>query len=458
MTRTRRRTYFFLLVVIFFLVAPAVTLYSQGYTFNLTSLTFNKTGAIFVSTSPKGIRIFINNTLETVTGDTIFSQGKLISHLVPGTYDVRIEKDGYFPWEKTLQVDPQLVTEARNIFLVPRETTPVVIDEKVSDMIASASNAKIAYVKSDGAAILDVSSPKIIPLITNLQEKVGKMRFGADENYLLIESFLKNKVRKYLLNTTSGETADIQEDELNPFVKMRQYPQSEPKVIALAADRTLYWVDTRSAEEKTTIAVHVVNFEIFGDKIVYATTEPTIFYQKDLVSGLTVQLTQTPAAPFGPSSTIIRSRGGFIAYVDDKKSLYLYDNDQGIFQKIADNVSSALFSDDDKKLAWQNSKEIWVYYLKDTAIQPKKTKGDTELITRFSKPIGPLAWFSYDNEHILFVADGKLKLVELDGRDKRNMYDITDVKKPTKVMYNNFDDFIYFLDDQTLKKITLIKT
>jgi len=458
MTRLRRRIYFFLLVLIFLLAAPAVILYSQGYTFNPSSHTVSQTGALFISTNPKGVRIFLNNALTAVTSDTIFSQGKLISHLTPGTYDVRIEKEGYFLWEKVLKIDPQLVTEVRNIFLVPVQAPPLSIDTTVSDVIASSSNAKLAYVKSDGAAILDVSSPKIVPLVTDSSEKVGKVRFGASDSYLIIESFLNNKVRKYLLNMDTGVSTDIQESETDPFVKIRQYPPDEPKIIALSLSHILYWIDTRSPEEKTTIASNVVNFDVFGDKIQYATTAPTIFYEKDLVSGQSNQLNQTPAADISLSSVLLRSRGGFIAYIDDRKGLYVYDNSQNAFQKIAGSVSAAVFSDDDQKLAWQNSKEIWVYYLKDTGLQPKKSKGDTELVTRFSQPIGPIAWFSYDNQHILFAAEGKLKLVELDDRDKKNMYDIADVHKPLKIIYNGFDDYIYFLDDQTLKKITLIKT
>lgn len=457
MTLKQRKIYFYALVGVFLVTTPAVILYSQGYTLNLKDFSLNKTGAIFVSTSPKGVRVLLDSELKATTSDLIFSQGKLISHLAPGEYEVKIEKEGYYPWSKHLTVEPQLVTETRNIFLVPSTTVLQTIEENVSDIIFSASNAMIAYIKDDGIAILDVSSPKIIPLVNEKGEKIGKARFGANENYLIIESFLKNKVRKYLFDIQSRQTTEIQEEDEERFVKIRQYPENQPRILALSSANTLYWIDLRSQNEKMVVATNISNFELFGDRILYATTAPTVFYEKNLVSGKTDQLNQTPVEFFDFSSQILRSSGGFTAFINNKKQLYLYANGEKVFKKIGDNVQYASFSDDNKKLMWQNKNEIYVYYLKDIAVQPRKKEGETELITRFSGPIGAMSWFSYDNEHIFFVADGMLKLTELDGRDGRNTVDIALVKKPVRLIYNSFDDFLYLLDGKTFKKITLIK-
>ncbi len=457
MTRAKRKIYFYIFLFVFFAAAPAVILYSQGYVFHFADFSLKKTGAIFVSTSPKGVRIFINNKLAATTSNIIFSQGKLLSHLAPGEYAVKIEKDEFTSWDKKLAVEPQLVAEARNIFLAPRNARAEIIEEKVSDVILSDSHAVIAYVKTDGAAILDVSSPKIVPLTAAPGEKVGKARFGKNEGYLIIESFLKNKVKKYLRNVPLGTIAEIQESDSDPFIKIRHSPAGEQKIIALSSSHTLYMIDVRSQNEKIILADHISNFEIFGEKILYATEAPSIVYEKDMVSGKTEQLNQTPIEHIDFSSKILRSRGGFIAIINSARALFLYNDEKRELQRIAGDIADAVFSDDDKKLAWRNRNEMHVYYLKDILLQPKKTQGTVELITRFSKPISAMAWFAYDNEHILFTADGKLKLIELDGRDKRNIYDITDIKRPAKIIYNTFDDFIYFLDGETFKKITLIK-
>ena len=105
---------------------------------------------------------------------------------------------------------------------------------------------------------------------------------------------------------------------------------------------------------------------------------------------------------------------------------------------------------------YQNAKEIFIYYLKDIRIQPYKNRGDIEFITRFSKSITHSEWFAYDNEHIIFAVDKLIKFTELDSRDQRNIYDIIGVKDALKIKYNSYDDYLYYLDGLTLKRLTLL--
>ena len=457
MTFARRKFYFYFLLAVFLIASPAVIAYSQGYALNLETFSLVKTGGIFIATVPKSVLVYINGTLTATTSALPLTQGKLFSRLLPDDYAVKIEKSGYLPWDKKLKVDPQLVTETRNIFLIPKERKVQTIETGITDMIMSDSNAAIAYIKENGIAILDVASPKIIPLAAEEGERIGKVRFGADENYLVVESLQKNKNRKYLFNIVSRERAEIIEDEVERYVKIRQYSKGEPKIIALSTANTLYAVDLRSPHEKTIVADNVVNFELFENKMVYATTAPTILYEKDLSSGKTDQIIETPLENFDANSRIIRSTAGHIAIIDSNDALYLYDGDQFAFKHIADNVITVTFSDDNKKLAWHNKNEIYVYYLKNVLIQPKRKVGDAELITRLSRPITGITWFSYDNEHLLFTAEKKIQFIELDGRDHRNVYDIADAAKAFKMAYNNYDDHLYFLDGTELKKVSLLK-
>ena len=100
---------------------------------------------------------------------------------------------------------------------------------------------------------------------------------------------------------------------------------------------------------------------------------------------------------------------------------------------------------------------LYMSALRDILIQPYKKIGDVDFITRFSQPIQNSEWFAYDNEHVLFATEGKLKFVELDDRDERNTQDIAAVRSPLKIKYNSYDDYIYFLDGTTLKRISLLE-
>ena len=199
------------------------------------------------------------------------------------------------------------------------------------------------------------------------------------------------------------------------------------------------------------------NFEIFDSMLIYATTKPTIVYEKNLASGETEQLIKTPLnGEIGLGSKILRSRDGNRALIDNKRTLYIYNHETQTFDRLADSMVSVSFSPDGKKLIYQNTNEIYVYYLKDIRIQPYRVRGDKELITRFSKPIVNIEWFAYDNEHILFTVDKMLKLTELDGRDQRNTYDIAAVENPSRLVYNSTDDYIYLLDGHSLERTALL--
>ena len=416
-----------------------------------------KTGGVYIGAYPKGTDIRIDGALKGTTSTFLLSQGKLVSRLTPARNAVRVEKSGFAPWEKTLDIEPNKVTEARNIFLAPLEKQAIIIALAINGFIISDSHALIAFVQKEGITVLDVSTNAATLIPRAEGESIGKINFGSDENYLIIESLQKNKTRKYVLNRDTGTVTDIPEDEMEQYMKLKQYPGGQKKLVALSDQNALYALDLDTPGEKTVLARNVSNFELFGSKVMYATITPTILYEKDLASGETTQITRTPLENFDNAGKMLRSDDGHIAIIDSKKTLFLYDNEKNAFNQIARNVLKAAFSSDKKKLLYQNQNELYVLYLRDILIQPYKKIGDIELITRFSRPIQNSEWFAYDNEHILFTTEGKLKLTELDGRDERNTHDVIAVKSSSKIIYNSYDDTIYFLDGTTLKKISLLE-
>ncbi|MEK7487704.1 MAG: hypothetical protein AAB598_00045, partial [Patescibacteria group bacterium] len=92
MTVLCRKLYFYLLLAVFLMVSPAVIAYSQGYTIDLKTFSLVKTGGVFISTTPKGVIIRVNNKLAATTSSLPLTQGKLIARLLPNEYMVAIEK------------------------------------------------------------------------------------------------------------------------------------------------------------------------------------------------------------------------------------------------------------------------------------------------------------------------------------------------------------------------------
>ena len=333
------------------------------------------------------------------------------------------------------------------------------ISENAKDFVFSSSHALIAYAVKNEIKLADVSDKEKAPASFKFSdgEIIKKMSFSPDEKFILTETELKNKNKFYIIGISSSEIKEILKNSPEKYVKITWHPSDLDKLIALTNKNILYSLNINVQNEQILLAKNTGNFAVFGDLIIYSTTLPTVLYEKNTKSDATIQLTKTPIENFDLSSEIFRSKGGEIVILNNKKELLLYNYETQEFTSLANNILYAIFSPDGKKLLFRNQNEIYIYYLRDIRIQPYKNAGETELITRFSKPVKNSEWFEYNNEYIMLGAENNIKLIELDNRDKRNTYEIAEAKESIKIKYNNYDDYIYFLDGSELKKITLLE-
>ncbi|OGL88512.1 hypothetical protein A3H75_02645 [Candidatus Uhrbacteria bacterium RIFCSPLOWO2_02_FULL_51_9] len=119
----RIRQFIFLLFVVLFLTTTAVTLlYASGYRFNIASRRIVQTGILFINGRPRDADVYLNNRLVARVLPFRAIQ------LIPGSYQIRVEKDGYFTWEKNLAVYPRETTFATEITLW-RNEKPTRVDD-----------------------------------------------------------------------------------------------------------------------------------------------------------------------------------------------------------------------------------------------------------------------------------------------------------------------------------------
>ena len=111
-----KRVLFYAAVVVFLVISYIVSLYAQGYKYNFSERRFVRTGAIYIKTSVDA-DIFINDKLWGST--SFFGNSFTATGLMPGAYDVRLQKTGYFPWQKTILVEEGLISEFSKVFILP---------------------------------------------------------------------------------------------------------------------------------------------------------------------------------------------------------------------------------------------------------------------------------------------------------------------------------------------------
>lgn len=113
----KRRVYFFSLIASFLIAVPLLIFYALGYRIeNVTTLKVVPTGGLYIATDTAGAEIFLNNAPVRETG--AFRKAFYIQNLEPGAVNVRVAKSEYHAWEKELDVEAHIVTEA-TAFMLP---------------------------------------------------------------------------------------------------------------------------------------------------------------------------------------------------------------------------------------------------------------------------------------------------------------------------------------------------
>jgi len=185
MTLKTRRIVLISTTVFFVAAAPLVIAYAWGYTFDWGNKKPVMTGGLYLKSVPKKAQIYLNFKLEKETP-------ALIDRLVPKDYQIKVAKDGYQAWQKKLRVSSGLVTEAKDILLIP--TSPVV--ETVSENIGqSFSLDSFINQGKEETEIYSVKAPSYILYKTIPGQSAGEQISVlplASQKYQIFVSPIKN--------------------------------------------------------------------------------------------------------------------------------------------------------------------------------------------------------------------------------------------------------------------------
>ena len=94
-----------------------------------------------------------------------------------------------------------------------------------------------------------------------------------------------------------------------------------------------------------------------------------------------------------------------------------------------------------------NDYEIWVLFLEHQYEQPQKGTNEKLFITRFSEKIDEVFW--YTNHYLIFNTGDKIKVAEIDDRDRINIVELVEFKEP-EIFWNQKDKKLYILIGGTL--------
>lgn len=140
-----KRALLFIISIVFIIAGTFFAIkWGRGYRLDFKNGQLKGTGLLVANSFPTGAQVYIDDKLTTATDDTL--------NLPPGEYKVKIQKEGFLPWEKTLKLEKELVTQTNaRLFPAVPELKPLTFSG-VLNPIPSPDGNKIIYTVASASA------------------------------------------------------------------------------------------------------------------------------------------------------------------------------------------------------------------------------------------------------------------------------------------------------------------
>lgn len=432
-----RITYTLLSVVIVTLGSYFAIQYARGSWRVTNKGVMANTGLLNVNSFPAGAQVFVDDKLITATDDTVYME--------PETYQIKIVKEGYSPWSKVLKIQSELVTQTNALlFPIAPSITPLTFTG-ISNLHPSADGQKVLFftnqasVKTkNGFYVLDLNSnflslqsgPKqVTDNMEELNLANAQIIWSPDSTEFMVLSdkkeFLVSIDKKVLLaeqKDISFQKKDILAQwEEDIYLRERQFLAKFPKeILELAKNsainaylspdkkRLLY-----TATAATTLAENIIPpVQAANTQAESRTLEPGAIYVYDREEDKNFKVATVAALPnllnnlenLNIATTATKLKGTplketAVATTSAEKIILADDLDQSTAKSL--EASPTAFNRLQKENNLSTALSFSNYY---TAV-----KSNT------------MQWFP-DSKHLLFVQDGKVKIMEYDGQNITTVY------------------------------------
>lgn len=464
-----RRIFFWLLTFLFFITAPTVIFFSFGYRFSFERGVFIYAGSLTLKPNPSKITLLRDGQPLTEKQLNRLNNSYHVTGLKPGEHTIAISADGFQAWSKKITVHSGLSTEFWNVllartsydrtdlgqmsggrfFLHPQKNRVAFVEEKnntltISILFLDTNERREMFRTENYRFSNDVKeniewSPDGNALLVPLEKIPTSAASSPQHDYGVIDV---EQHATRLFSTLITDTA----------ARSVRWDPKQKNVLYYISNGTLF----RSTFADTTIltpnllAHDVAGYAIADDGVYYLHATKGLLYRipRNDTDANAAQLTTTSVDLTDPSYTIIAYDAERIVLFNRRGALYIFnDGDRNIyFEKIADGVRGASFSDDGKKMVYWTNNELYAYFTRDWDTQPLRAEHEHMLLTRFTQTLSDVQW-TKDFEHVLFTVGRDIKVIELDHRDHRNVMTLSSLNHDNANVVSDFDDGkIYFLD------------
>lgn len=211
-----RRIIFSFFVLLFCILVPVVLIYATGNTINWRRLSLEKTGSILVASEPTGATVFLNNKTikDTLFGflprETNITTEAKINNLLPEEYTIRLEKEGYWPWEQRVNLAPE---EAKNLNTIKlfKKTEPKLILAATGQAELANDGQKFAIFQDNNLTVFNTNNEinKKITLPAKQKITATKINWSNNDSKISLDNLIIDLDNEKVINLNQETKKDI---------------------------------------------------------------------------------------------------------------------------------------------------------------------------------------------------------------------------------------------------------
>lgn len=445
MTKSFRRTLFYLSVAVFIIVSALVLFFALGYSYDPNRNKIIKTGSLSVKTNVSA-QVVIDDDVKGTT--SLLGRTFTEKALIPGYYHLQVQKDGFWPWQKIAEVKEGLVTDFSQVALMPRALPEETVWEKGGSMFFISSDRNLlAAIGNQKISFYDV--PSRIVIYETETEKISvtgvKVIWNTDSRSLILTGHrpvpeVFYPFEKKILSLAFLPAQFVQE----------QYDAVFSGDYLYALKNHSWQRFNLSNRVREIMAENTASFRVNPESLLFIDNRTYQLHDWNLANQEDDVLSDFVFP--NPSSFDYFNKIEEASYLVVGGCLYRLENSK--ITLLAEKVNKIAVSPDNFFLAWSTNHELWVLAVKQHLYQPLKNKGEKELITRLSESISDFSWYR-DSGHLLLNLSSGLIIVESDTRGGVNSHPLMELSSDETAWYDADLNQIFRLNQGRLSTVNL---
>lgn len=376
MTTKARRILYYIFSVVFVVLTVVIILYASGYRYDLRQKDIYQSGLLVLRCNTVPNRVFIDGKERKIASNTI-----KVNNLKPGSHDVRLEKDGYIPWQKTVIINPGEASTHRNIDFF-REGNFELLLAELQVTAVSPSGKLLAYTKSsspNAVSVFNLENEREEYASLQASDAITAIEWSPTENDIMVS--FANLAQRALINLPARNIQVLQ------FLPSKTEPMSfsrqNPGHLHLLREKNLIDLNTITGQQVTLLS-DIVGWKEYGNRLIAVEqqggTTNLIVYE----DGTSKTLFALPALQ---SPSITESESDIITVHDqESRTLVLGFKQSGKYQtRTFTGTTHLAWLEEKDLLVFGNEVELFLYV-------PKTD--ETVLLTRSGVQFQEIGWLS----------------------------------------------------------------